>query len=93
MVWWESAAAPNRDGEITRRVPCTWDRQKPKLLKFNEVLGSGCALHVGLVRLAQPLGFVRLGGGSNSPTARSDGPGRNGRWEFYPISDEMTNAI
>jgi hypothetical protein len=68
MVWWESAAAPTRD-EQALKFAQTWCRSKPRLLNFDELLGSfgrrsrldwfGFRVS-SVVRSAQPLGFVRL---------------------------------
>ena len=95
MVWWESAAAPNRDEQPPEVPPQSRGRQKPNQLKSNEVLGSfGFTRHVGFgsvgaaawVRsVARRLEF------SDGPAAT--GPRLNGRWEFYPISAALTTAI
>jgi hypothetical protein len=67
----------------------------PKSLKFKEVLGPfGFTRHVGFVRLAQPLGSVRLRGDSNSATAPPrPARGSTDDGNFYPISAALATAI
>jgi hypothetical protein len=73
MVWWESAAAPTRD-EQALKFAQTWCRSKPRLLNFDELLGSfgrrsrldwfgfqsfGRRSRLGSFGFARDVGFVR----------------------------------
>jgi hypothetical protein len=70
------------------------DRARKKVEKFRNLRVSssfGFTRRAGFVRLAQPLGFVRLRGDSNS--RRTSGRPKARRWEFYPISAALTTTI
>jgi hypothetical protein len=78
MVWWESAAAPTRD-EQALKFAQTWCRSKPRLLNFDELLGS-----FGRRSRLDWFGFTRLVGPSVGAAAwvRSDSPATSGSFRF-----------